>query len=372
MHVQFMFLLLVLTLAGCSSSEQLTHNDQPLILATSDYSEYRIGEDWFKGQWSIAPHVEHDTLKVICYSAEESFEFRTDQDSIAFDIAPNTTKSFYVQMGQDTFAHTIIEGIPFVTNSISFESSENAELEFKYQSEKSEYLEELKTKFPLDFITEEMSDAEVVLAIMDWTHNRWVHDGNNSPSKSDAITILTEAAEGQNFPCFAYAIVLKDQLSALGYRARTVYLKTEDAATRQSSPGHVATEVYLKDVEKWVFIDPQFNVMPMLNEKPLNAVEFQDAITHHFDDFTLVSAADEFSSKNNYVRFVYDYLFYFDTIFDNRYGQGEDDWHFVNGKSYLMLVPEGSEDLSYIGFWDSNIEHCAYTNSLSDFYAKPN
>ena len=60
----------------------------------SDYSEYRIGNDWYRGQWSIAPQVEHDTLKVLCYNSKETFEFRTDNDRIEFEIEPNTTKSF--------------------------------------------------------------------------------------------------------------------------------------------------------------------------------------------------------------------------------------------------------------------------------------
>jgi len=364
------WLMMALALMACSSSKQLTYQSSPLIKANSDYSEYRIGEDWYKGHWRIAPEIAHDTLQVLCYAPKESFEFKTDIDRIAFEIKPNTTQSFYVQMGEDTYAHTVIEGIAFGANALTFENGKSADYQIQYQAGKSTYLEDLKAAFPLDFVAPKMSDTEVVLAALDWTHHRWQHNGNNSPSKNDAITILNEAQEGQRFPCFAYAIVLRDQLNALGYHARTVYLKTQDAEHRRSSPGHVATEVYLPDMEKWVFVDGQFNVMPFLDGAPLNAVELQDAIGQHYDKFELRSVSSEITTKKNYVNFVYDYLYYFDTTFDNRYGQEEE--HMVEGKHALMLVPAGAEPLTRIDFWDLDIDYCVYTHSVSDFYARPN
>jgi len=85
---------------------------------------------------------------------------------------------------------------------------------------------------------------------------------------NDAISILKEAEEGRQFPCFAFAIVLRDQLNAMGFNARTVYLKSKNARRSKYPPGHVATEVYLNDLKKWVFIDGQFNVLPILDEIP--------------------------------------------------------------------------------------------------------
>lgn len=58
-----------------------------------------------------------------------------------------------------------------------------------------------------------------ILSILNWTHHQWKHDGNRSPKKNDAISILNEVKEGARFPCFAYAIVLRDQLTAHGFKA---------------------------------------------------------------------------------------------------------------------------------------------------------
>ncbi len=361
----FMFLVL----AGCSAARKLTHNNSPVIKANSDWTTYRVGEEWYPGRWSIAPQVEHDTLTVVCYSSVESFEFKTDIDSIEFDIAANTTKSFYVKLDESTYAHTIIQGVPFQAEEIDFEEAQNPQIGIKYPTKSSDYLAGLKAAYPLDFIEDSMSDAEVVLSVLNWTNSRWNHSGNNSPSKNDAITILNEANTGQQFPCFAYAIVLRDQLSALGYQARTVYLKTKDAENSTRPPGHVATEVYLDDLQKWVFIDGQFNVMPTLNNVPLNAIEFQDAISNNYDQFVLRSLSARKTSKKSYVDFVYDYLYYFDTSLDNRYEREER--QLIDGKRSIMLVPLGAPNLTHVGFWDMDVDYCIYTNSRGDFYAKP-
>lgn len=273
-------------------------------------------------------------------------------------------------MGVSEYAHTIIQGIPFQTNSLAFDSSRISDLQVKYQVEESAYLTKLKKGYPLSFLKDDMSDMDVVLAVLNWTHTRWKHNGMNSPSKNDAITILKEAEEGQRFPCFAYAIVLRDQLNALGYHARTVYLKTEDAAHRKSSPGHVATEVYLNDLNKWIFLDGQFNVMPTLDGVPLNAVEFQDAINNNFDEFELTTLSEEEISKKRYINFIYDYLFYLDTSLDNRYGA--ETTYTLDGKESMMLVPLEAEPLTHVGYWDLKVEdYCIYTNSVADFYASP-
>lgn len=362
-------LLTPFILSSCCFSQEPTHNKRPVINAMSTWSEYRVGDEWYKGQWRISPHIEHDTLKIVSYGSKESFEFKTDIDKIEFELKPNSSVDFYVKFHENAYAHTIIQYLDFKSDQLTFKNSRNTDLNTKYQTEKSDYLEKLKASYPLDFIDGKMNDTEVALQVLNWTHNQWEHDSMNSPSNPDALTILNEVNEGQRFPCFAYGIVIMDQLNALGYRARTIYLKTKDAENRKTSPGHVATEVYLEDLKKWVFVDGQFNVMPTLNGIPLNAVEFQDAITNNYDAFVLQSLSNNTVSKKKYVDFVYDYLYYFDTSLDNRYAP--ETIHLVNGKRSMMLVPKGAENLTYVGMWDLDMSYCFYTNSVADFYARP-
>lgn len=203
---------------------------------------------------------------------------------------------------------------------------------------------------------------------MNWVHHQWKHNGGNTPKKLDGISILNEAKAGGRFPCFAYAIVLRDQLTSAGFKARVLYLKTQDAETRESSPGHVVTEVYLQDQKKWAFIDGQFNVMPAVNGKALNAVEFQQALSQNYGKVELLSRDQV--SKRYYVDFVYDYLYYFNTALDNRI-LPQQQLVAYQGKTNMMLVPEGAPNLTKMKFFDSKINNCYYTNASADFYAVP-
>lgn len=260
--------------------------------------------------------------------------------------------------------------IYFESNKANYSNKErNADIKVLYQNEKSSYLSELREKYPIeDIFGDNDSDMEKVLKVLNWTHSRWKHNGQNSPKKNDAISILKEAEEGGEFPCFAYGIVLRDQLNAIGFKARTVYLKTKNAKRSKYPPGHVATEVFLEDIQKWVFIDGQFNVLPVLDTKPINAVELQKAITLESDKLELLSL-NSIVTDGEYYSFVYPYLFYLDTTLDNRYEHETP--HLIEGKSSLMLVPVGTKNLSRINFWDMDINNCIYTNSILDFYAKP-
>ncbi|MFD2566741.1 transglutaminase domain-containing protein [Pseudotenacibaculum haliotis] len=368
----FLFCLSIMLLASCTKSN--THNGHPVIQASSVQTEYKIDTQWHVGWWSIAPQVAHDTLKIQCINNPEKFVFKTDKDSIAFDVEEGKSYDFYVHLKDSVYAHTIITGIPMAKETISHaKDTKNESVHIQYDKDRNApFLKELDQKYPItSYVSGYNTDLEKILSILNWTRSQWEHDGNQSPSKSDAITILDEVKAGSRFPCFAYAIVLKSQLENAGFKSRTVYLKTKDVETRRSSPGHVATEVYSEQYQKWIFIDGQFNVMPVLNSVPLNAVEFQQALTSEYDKVELHSKGKAVP-KREYVSFVYDYLYYFDTSLDHRNRIGtKTKRHYIDGKGSLMLVPMGANNPTKIDFWNSTIDYCIYTNSLADFYAKP-
>jgi len=100
-------------------------------------------------------------------------------------------------------------------------------------------------------------------------HNQWQHNGNNEPHKNDVTSILEEVKEGKNFRCVEYGIVVAACLNSIGLKARQLNLKTKDVETTEYGAGHVVTEVFLNDLKKWMFIDGQFDAMPLLDGIPL-------------------------------------------------------------------------------------------------------
>lgn len=70
-------------------------------------------------------------------------------------------------------------------------------------------------------------------------------------------------------------LVLSEVLQAYGFVSRTVALRSNDVAYGGWGKGHVAMEVWVNDLNKWIFLDPQFGTyLTSANEKtPLNFFE---------------------------------------------------------------------------------------------------
>lgn len=224
------------------------------------------------------------------------------------------------------------------------------------------YLRRLRTEYRLEeTIASRKSDYEKVQAISRWVRSRWEHNGLNEPRQTDAISILEEAAEGKRFRCVEYSIVLSAALISIGIPARVLNLKTVDADTRESGAGHVVADAYLADRKKWIMVDGQFDVIPTLNKKPLNAVEFQKAIAENNRKFSV----DSFSNvkTEDYVGWVAPYLYYFGT-----YLQQPTD---AKASRYeLILKPTGAKDLTVFQR-RFPMNNKIYISSMRMFYEKP-
>lgn len=248
----------------------------------------------------------------------------------------------------------------------------NEKYQFIYQNiENSPDLLTIKQLYGLDSVANlGNSEFEKILHLLKWTNNRWVHSGSNEPSKSNTITILKEASEGKKFRCVEYGIVLRTVLASNDIKARTLGLKTRDVETTKYGAGHVLTEVWSTQFNKWFMLDAQFNIVPVLDNIPLNAVEFQNAIIQR-KNFKLVDIDGEVESKlaQGYMDFIPHYLYYFDYTFDQR-EVAYDELFKVNDKGYLMLVPLGAKKPTvFQRKWPMN--YFEYTNSMNDFYRKP-
>ena len=236
----------------------------------------------------------------------------------------------------------------------------------------NEYLRALRQNYSLDSLVLQQSiELEKIKAILHWSSSQWEHNGSNTPTKSDALTILQEAYSGKQFRCVEYGIVAAACLNAVGIPSRVLGLKSRDVAKVKIGAAHVVAEVYSKELSKWIFIDPQMNLMPILNGVPLNAVEFQRAILNNNENIQLVNTngnVDEDFTKS-YLKWIGKYLYFFDSGFDQRINYTVDLMGF-DGKKRIMLVPVGVENPT-IFQRKYKINDCQYTNSLSDFYQVP-
>jgi transglutaminase-like putative cysteine protease len=135
------------------------------------------------------------------------------------------------------------------------QSSTNEISQFKWSTPSDPYLTKLRVDYKLDdVIAGKTNDFEKIQAICHWVHGRWKHDGSNQPEKSDAISILQKAAEGKCFRCVEYSIVTSAALNAVGIPARSLDLMRKDVETCWFSAGHVVTEAYLRERNKWMMV----------------------------------------------------------------------------------------------------------------------
>ncbi|TGE29396.1 transglutaminase-like domain-containing protein [Hymenobacter metallicola] len=233
---------------------------------------------------------------------------------------------------------------------------------FQYSTPDEDYLTNLRATYALDdIVAGKSTDLEKVKTLCTWVHNRWVHNGRNRARKADPLSILHDAALGQEFQCIEYSIVLSGVLTAIGIPTRAVYLKTADVETRRDGAGHAVAEAWLRDQQKWVMIDGQWDVVPMLNNTPLNAVELQKALATNAPGLRIETASQ--TKQKSYLNWLEPYLYYFDTVLDSRFG--------VNAPpSGLMLVPIGAKCPTVFQH-DTPIRRMRYTNSVTTFYPNP-
>jgi hypothetical protein len=235
--------------------------------------------------------------------------------------------------------------------------------EFIWSKPDEPYLKKLCREYKLDEIIAGCnSDYEKVQAICHWVNELWSYNGVNTPKKSDPISILKEAKGGAQFRCVEYSKVISGCLNALGIPARVLSLRTKDVETRLFSAGHVVTEAYISKFEKWIMIDGQWDVIPVLNDVPLSAVELQRALAQKTAGLGILTSSKK--TAEEYFSWIAEYLFYFVVPLDNRISIED------SLPDKVMLVPSGAKEPEvFQRYWP--IKNTGHTNSIRAFYAKP-
>ena len=224
---------------------------------------------------------------------------------------------------------------------------------FQWQNPSDPYLTELRKHYALDrVLSGSRNDYERVLAITHWAHQRWKHSATHAASEDDPISILKAAARGERFRCTEYSIVAAGALNSIGIPARIVFLEVRSKTQKLLGVGgHVAAEAFLRDEGKWVMLDAQWDAVPLLQGRPLNAVELQAAIASDAQGLGIASLSE--TSAGEYVKWIAPYLYSFTVRLDNRLG--------VTPRlpGFLSLVPLGAPE------GDKRFTH---TNSPDVFY----
>lgn len=212
-----------------------------------------------------------------------------------------------------------------------------------------------------------VSEIDKVKFIIGYAHSLFGHDGNNTPSSSDPLTILKEAKAGKSFRCVEYSTLAAGLLWAYGVPARTVGLKTRDVETREYGAGHVVIEFWSSDYKKWIMCDVQAGVIPKKQNLLLSAYELKKELDQNKSvNFIPVngsrhSGVRPYDDKKNYKEWIREYLYFIDTPIKLTLGNED-----KRKQQIVMLVPKVAQPpIMFQGMFKMN---ATYTNSVSTFY----
>lgn len=215
-----------------------------------------------------------------------------------------------------------------------------------------------------------IDELEKTKEIIGYVHGLFTHDGNNTPSASDPLTILTEAKNGKSFRCVEYGTLAAGLFWAHGIPARTIGLKTRDVETRKYGAGHIVIEFWSNKFNKWVMSDVQAGIIPMDRQVPLSARELAQKVNGSANvTYAPVlnarySGIGEYDDKPSYTVWIKEYLCFIDTPV--RLTLGNEDKRL---QQIAMLIPKDvTPPKMFQGMFEMN---AIYTTRISDFYAKP-
>lgn len=251
------------------------------------------------------------------------------------------------------------------------ESEKTAPIHLRIPGRDEPRLRQLREEYQLETVVEgAANEYDKLRRLGKWAHDRWQHNGDNVPSKPDPLTILAEAKQGKRFRCVEYATVVAGCAQSLGLPARCLALKREDVETAQSGAGHYAAEVWLPSLAKWVFVDGQWDAIPEMDGRPLNAVEFQEAVGRKATGLKIRSSSGV--DEGTYLYWITPYLYYFDFNLDQQLfaADASESARRSPKAGKIMLVPKGAAKPSV--FQRTNpIRNCTYISNPAAFYPTP-
>lgn len=168
----------------------------------------------------------------------------------------------------------IVSGGPYQKPSLPFEPI--------FRSPKHPLAVKLREKYRLFKIAGEGTDFERARRLKSWVRSRWNH-GWNHENQQDALDILARAEGGGTFNCGWYSRVFVQCCLAIGLPARMMWASRKNydfpdgGLVFKVNAGHVISEVYCRELCKWVMLDADANAFYQIDGVPMNSLEVHHA-----------------------------------------------------------------------------------------------
>ena len=154
------------------------------------------------------------------------------------------------------------------------------------------------------------SDYDRALALKDWLAAQWQHQGGGAGAAYgawEATTLLdwTKRKGGHALRnvvafCVHFAVAFAQFAAALGLEARLAF--SESTTPTAFDGGHCVPEVYCRQLQKWVVLDPDVDVVPMLDGRPLSALELHRLVTSERAEALQLISGPNHASRSDEIR----------------------------------------------------------------------
>lgn len=158
---------------------------------------------------------------------------------------------------------------------------------FRLEEDGHPRLVELRERFELDGIAGTGTDLERAIRLREWIKSVWAHAEPWRLPVYDGLLILDRASRGvEGFICMHYSVALIHSCLSLGIQARLINLHRGISesytigAEAQADPPvdeHVTSEIWSRELGKWVMVDTDFDCTFVRDSVPQNAWELHRA-----------------------------------------------------------------------------------------------
>ena len=258
MKTKYISLLICIIISGNVFSQKIIH-------ATSTLVDIRDGGSYHKNYWTIMPEVRPDIYETP--NKNDTVTFYTDIDSISFFVEADKTYGFIIVLNNKDSAHIQIKYVPgfldLLKSAKDYNYSDNRFIpEFSYQSADDPNLKNLRKVFRLDSIAGNGNEISKMLNLMHWVNSTIQYDGScQNPSNKNTIDLIKVCkAENRPLNCRMMATILNECCLSIGIKSRFITCMPKEINYNDC---HVINMVYSNELERWVWLDPSYDLYVM-------------------------------------------------------------------------------------------------------------
>lgn len=230
-------------------------------------------------------------------------------------------------------------------------------IKFYNEDLQTDYLKGLSHEYELLSKTEGIEkDMDKALKMLEWTHEMFEFNRGSISGEEDAKSIINALKDGKKASDQDMSIVFTQTLRSVGVQARVGVFKVKDGQFNKKASSLYISEIWSKELNKWVAIDVANNACFYKEDIPLSAIEL---LKSDIDTIEIKKSKNLSKYKKEITKYLYSYSIPIDNSFLG----------VKKSNSFIRYIPEG--DLPEIKGLKSYENPSLYVNSSELFEISP-